>query len=424
MSTIFALSSGSPPAGIGIIRISGPDAGAALAALAGKLPEARRATAAALRDSEGVLLDRALVLWLPGPHTVTGEHIAELHVHGGRAIVAAVERALGPMAGLRRAEAGEFTRRAFTNGRIDLAEAEGFADLLAAETELQRQSALALSEGHLSKQVDGWLQKIIILAAQVEAVLDFEDEDDVSGLPQTFGDEVARLSEEIGGWVDGPRAERLKDGFRVVLAGPPNSGKSTLFNAIVEDEAAIISPIAGTTRDVIERSIAMDGIPFSVVDTAGLRDDTMDAIEQIGIERAGNALRSADCVLWVGPEGEGPLGCWEIEAMTDRPDHFAKADPKARLSAATGEGVDALKADLISLAQGAMPKPGQVALNARQRDLLEQAASALSECDPEMDPLLIAECLRSARVAFDSLTGRASTEDMLDALFGRFCIGK
>ncbi|MEP2236320.1 MAG: tRNA uridine-5-carboxymethylaminomethyl(34) synthesis GTPase MnmE [Alteripontixanthobacter sp.] len=424
METIFALSSGAPPAGIAVVRVSGTDASAVLERLAGGLPEPRRASLRSLRDKSGDLLDRALILWLPGPKTVTGEDMAELHLHGGRAIIAAVEDALGEMFGLRKAEPGEFTRRAFTNGRMDLAEAEGLADLLQAETELQRRAALALSEGVLSDQVERWLQRLLSFSAQVEAALDFDDEDDVSELPSAFRGDVAQLAEEIRSWQDGPRAERLREGYRVVLAGPPNSGKSTLFNALVEDEAAITSPIEGTTRDVIERSVAMEGVPFSFVDTAGLRERTDDIIEQVGIERAAGAVALADLVLWLGPEGEGPEAAWEIAAMADQSNTRSKVKPDFAVSAITGAGMDELKLSLIDHARGVMPAAGQVALNARQRDLLGSAIGGLDGADTETDPLLVAEGLRVARKAFDTLTGRASTEDMLDALFGRFCIGK
>lgn len=422
--TIFALSSGQPPAGIAVIRISGPQAGATLAALAGRLPPTRRASFARLRDREGVALDDALVLWLPGPGTATGEDIAELHLHGGRAVIRAVEQALGTFAGLRQAEPGEFTRRAFANGRIDLAEAEGLADLLAAETDLQRRSALAMAGGMLSRQVERWRDHLLMLAARVEAVLDFADEDDVAALPEDFAYQLDALGGEIGAWLAKPHAEVLKEGYRVVLAGPPNAGKSTLFNALVESEAAITSPTAGTTRDVILRPVALGGVPFTFVDTAGLRGDSPDAVEAIGIDRARTELDRADLVLWLGPEGHGPQGAWEIEAQADRADHMAKTAPGHRVSAVTGEGLDGLKVALIATARQAMPRPGEAALNARQHALLGEVHAALIGARGEGDPLIQAEQLRLARVALDRLVGRATTEDMLDALFGRFCIGK
>lgn len=422
MDTIFALSSGSPPAGIAVVRISGPCAGEALQALAGRLPTPRRATAATLKDREGNELDRALVLWLPGPATATGEDVAELHLHGGRAVVAAVEAALGALPGLRCAEAGEFTRRAFANGKIDLAEAEGLADLLSAETELQRRAAVALAGGALSRQVEDWRVRLLAASAQVEAVLDFGDEDDVGGLSGDFAGNLVGLAAELSEWLRRPRAEPLKAGYRVVLAGPPNAGKSSLFNAILEEEAAIIADTPGTTRDVIERSVAIDGVPFSFVDTAGLREASGDAIEAIGIARARGEFDRADLVLWLGEEGEGPAGAWEVAAKSDLA--AAKVSPRISVSARTGEGVRELKRELVAQAREALPKPGIVALNQRQHNLITEAYQALGTIDVGSDALIAAERLRLARVAFDRLTGRASTEDMLDALFGRFCIGK
>jgi tRNA modification GTPase len=421
--TIFALSSGAPPAGVGVIRVSGPSARSALEAVAGRVPEARRASLARLRGLDGALLDEALVLWFPGPNTATGEDLAEFHCHGGRAVIAAVEGALAALRGLRRAEPGEFTRRAFAHGRIDLAEAEGLGELLAAETELQRAAALANVGGALSRQVEGWREKVLALSAEVEGVLDFSDEEDASDLPECFTWNISALASELGEWLARPRSERLGEGFRVVLAGPPNAGKSTLFNALVESEAAITSPIAGTTRDVIERSVAIEGVPFTFVDTAGLRADSSDSIEAIGIARAEAELARADRVLWLGPLGEGPEGAWEIATQADRPGFIAKAEGFT-LSAATGEGIASLKTALVETARAALPKPGEAALNARQHARLAEAEEALEAAGRLTDPLLVAEELRRARLAFDRLIGRATTEDMLDTLFGRFCIGK
>ncbi len=422
--TIFALSSGAPPAAIAVLRISGPQAGAALAALAGRCPPERRAVAATLRDSAGAAVDHALVLWLPGPGTATGEDTAELHCHGGRAVIGAVEAALSLLPGLRRAEPGEFTRRAFANGRIDLAEAEGLADLLSAETELQRQSAMAMASGTFSGAVEDWRYQLLGLSAAVEAVLDFADEDDAAVLPADFAAQLGNLEAALTVWLGRPRAEALREGFRVVIAGPPNAGKSTLFNILVQAEAAIATPIPGTTRDVLTRPVAYAGLPFLFADTAGLHDAVEDAVEAIGIERALEALDRADLVLWLGPEGQGPPGAWEVAAQIDRIDADLKVSPRHRISAISGSGIDALRADLIETARGALPKPGEAALNERQHKHLREAARALSAAHHEADLLLLAEALRLARVSFDALLGRTTTEDMLDALFGRFCIGK
>ena len=425
MDTIFALSSGQPPAGIAVVRISGPEAQAALQDISGAaVPEPRRASLRHLRDAEGGLLDTALVLWFPGPGSVTGEDLAELHLHGGRAVVAAVKLALARRPGMREAQPGEFTRRGFANGRIDLSEAEGLADLLLAETELQRRSALAMADGALSRQVARWRDDALVYAAQIEAVLDFADEEDVALLPEDFLVSLMGLADELQGWLIRPRAESLREGFRVTLAGPPNAGKSTLLNALVEREAAITSTIAGTTRDVLACPVAIGGVPFTFVDTAGLRTLAQDPIEQIGIERARAEVDRADLVLWLGPEGEGPGGAWEIEAQSDRVDHIRKNTPHHRVSALTGDGIDALKRALVAHAQEALPAPGDAALNNRQHALLAESESALRHAASESDPLLAAECLRLVRQAFDRLIGRAGTEDMLDALFGRFCIGK
>lgn len=425
-STIFALSSGAPPAGVGLIRISGPSAEAALRALAGRVPAPRRASLARLRDASGDLLDEALVLWFPGPATATGEDLAEIHCHGGRAVIAGIEAALAALPDLRRAEPGEFTRRAFANGRIDLAEAEGLGDLLAAETQMQRAAALANAGGALSRMVEAWRDRVLALSAEVEAVLDFADEEDAEQLPECFTWNIGALADELAEWLARPRSERLGEGYRVVLAGPPNAGKSTLFNALVESEAAITSPIAGTTRDVIERSVAIAGVAFTFVDTAGLRGagQTSDAIETIGIARAEAELGRADVVLWLGPPGEGPAEAWDIAAQADRDDFAPRPNARFVVSAATGLGVASLKQALVAAARAALPKPGEAALNARQHARVTEAVDALLAAKGLEDPLLIAEELRRARLAFDRLIGRATAEDMLDSLFGRFCIGK
>lgn len=428
--TIFALSSGAPPAAVAIIRISGPHAGSALAALAGSLPAPRHAAVRTLRSPEsGEPLDRALVLWFAGPDTATGEDLAELHLHGGRAVVSAVEAALAILPGLRLAEPGEFTRRAFLNGRIDLAEAEGLSDLLFAETEAQRVAAMRMASGHLSRQVEAWRGEVLRLSAFVEAALDFSDEDDVgTDVADTVAVSIAALIADLRTALARPRAERLRDGIRVVLAGPPNSGKSTLLNALVQREAAIVSDIAGTTRDVIEAPVALSGIPFVLTDTAGLRDEGAEAIETIGIARARDAMAGADIVLWLGPEGEGPLHpcLWEIEPQIDRAgvSRETKRSARHRLSAQTREGLDVLVADLVATARTLLPGSGEVALNARQHRLLDECAVTLEQAEGQGDLLLRAESLRLARRSLDQLLGRTHVEDMLDALFGAFCIGK
>jgi tRNA modification GTPase len=424
MDTIFALSSGAPPAAIAVVRVSGPGAGHSLERLCGKLPKPREAKLASLRAADGSLLDQALVLWFPGPKSETGEDCAELQLHGGRAIVDAVYKELSKIKGFRLAEPGEFTRRAFANGQIDLLQVEGLADLVAAETELQRRAALGLAGGALSRKVEGWRERLLSLAARVEAVLDFDDEGDVGGLDGAFAEALSALSQDLREALAAPGSEVLREGYRVALAGPPNSGKSMLFNRLVDAEAAIVTPLPGTTRDVLLRHAAIDGVPFTFVDMAGLRGETDDGVERIGIARAQAEIEAADCVLWLGPEGEGPAGAWEIEARCDLAERAGKRAPRNRVSARTGEGIDDLKRALAGHARSAMPKPGEMALGRRQRELVEVAADALADAVPFSDPLVLAERLRAARLAFDRLTGRAATEDMLDALFGRFCIGK
>lgn len=426
-----------PPAAIGVVRISGPQAGEALRLLAGRLPEARRASLGALKDAAGAPLDRALILWFPGPATATGEDLAELHLHGGRAVVAAVEAALSAIPGLRPAIAGEFTRRAFLNGRIDLAEAEGLADLLAAETESQRVQALGLASGHVSRAVEAWQDRLLTLMAGAEAELNFADEDDVE-----VGDAVAQrliagmgaLAEELGSWLTRPAAEVIAEGLSVVIAGPPNAGKSTLINALAQRELAIVSPVAGTTRDVIETPLALDGIAMRFSDTAGLRAESADSIEMIGIDRAKAAVEAADILLWLGSFKEAPdhPRAISIAAQADRWRGDAAAEADAAhcdiiVSAAAGEGMDKLHRYIVDMARTLLPREGEAALRQRQRAALAEARDWLTIADGSRearDLILIAERLRLAGSALDRITGRAGVEDMLDALFGRFCIGK
>lgn len=426
--TIFALSSGQPPAAIGILRISGPCAGKALSSLAGNLPQPRFAMLSNITDPvSGELLDSALCLWFPGPHSATGEDLAEIHCHGGRAVIRAIETALEQVDGLRRAEPGEFTRRAFTQGKMDLAEAEGLSDLLFAETELQRKAAVRNAGGGLSRKVEEWQQSILQLSAQVEAELDFSDEDDVAPAQASMFQNAARsLMKDMRDLLKRPRAEKLRDGIRVVLGGPPNSGKSTLLNALVEREAAIVSDIAGTTRDVIEVPIALGGIPFLFIDTAGVRESGAETIEQIGIDRARQQFAAADIILWLGDEGQGPASdnLVEISSRSDHPDHNPKGANAFTLSPVSGQGMDALVDYLITRAKDILPDGDQVSVNARQADRLTAACNSVSDMISEPDYLIVAEHLRMARKALDEITGKASTEDMLDGLFGKFCIGK
>jgi tRNA modification GTPase len=424
--TIFALSSGAPPAAIGVIRVSGPEAGAAIIGLAGALPAPRHAVLRTLRDpGDGALLDRALVLWFPGPASATGEDIAEFHIHGGRAVADAVLAVLGRLAGLEPAEAGAFTRRAFFNGVLDLAEAEGLADLLAAETETQRRAAFAMAGGALSRKVEAWRADLVGLAAQIEAVLDFADEADVAVNEAALFAEAGRLSGEIAELLRAPPIERLRDGIRIVLAGPPNAGKSTLLNRLAEREAAIVTAEPGTTRDLIEVPIQRNGIAYLLIDSAGLRD-AGGVVEAIGIARAREAMAIADIVLWLGEASEAPSfpSMLLLHPRADMPGRERAGDPAAlAVSARTGLGLEDLWDRIERRARALLPREGEIAVNARQREALAAARAALTETG-DGDLLFLAEAVRSARVALDRAVGKAGVEDMLDALFGRFCIGK
>jgi tRNA modification GTPase len=425
--TIYALSSGNPPAAIAVVRISGPEASGALTSLAGRLPKPRRASLVALRHpSTGELLDNALALFLPGPGSATGEDSAELHLHGGRSVVRAVLAALAAVPGLREAQPGEFTRRAFENSRIDLAEAEGLADLLLAETESQRRAALALAGGVLSRLVEAWQHSLLQISARLEAMLDFADEGDVQEeLPLVDYAALKALVHEIQSILDRPGAERLRDGVRVVIAGPPNSGKSSLLNRLAGRQAAITSAVAGTTRDLVEAPTAIGGTPFLLIDTAGLRDSG-DEVEAIGIERALETLSSADLILWLGD----PRGCPDrsrainVRSMADLGTNLSHLDADVLVSSETGEGIDELVHLIITRSRALLPPEGEVALNLRHRSALSDCLFHLREGEHSLDPVIVSESLRQARNALDSITGRAGVEDMLDALFGRFCIGK
>ncbi|QDX27099.1 tRNA uridine-5-carboxymethylaminomethyl(34) synthesis GTPase MnmE [Sphingomonas suaedae] len=424
--TIFALSSGQPPAGIAIIRISGPGAFDAVAALAGTLPSPRRASLRRLSHGD-TQLDHALVLIFPGPATATGEDLAELHLHGGRAVVRAVEAALATFPCLRPAEAGEFTRRALINGRIDLTEAEGLSDLLAAETEAQRRAALRSAEGGIRVLVERWAGRALSLSATVEAMLDHGDEDDVVAQSDALKDVVggaAALEAEILATIHQPGVERMRDGVRVVLAGPPNAGKSTLLNALTQREAAIVSPLAGTTRDRIEVPVMREGVAYLLTDTAGLRAAPRDMVEEIGISRAQAAIADADIVLWLDDAPPPNTDYLALHPRCDAAGRGGSAPGRLSLSATTGEGIAELWDEIAARAANLLPAADVVPFNQRQRNLAAEAAQALRDASGMADPLLVAEELRRSLRAFDRITGTADVEAMLDTLFGRFCIGK
>lgn len=426
-ATIFALSSGRPPAGVAVVRISGPAALAALAALAGPPPPPRRASLRRLRAPDGELLDEALVLAFPSPQSATGEDMAELHLHGGPAVVAAVLGALSRLPGLRLAEPGEFTRRAFEAGRIDLSRAEGLADLVAAETEAQRRAALAQAGGRLAEAAEGWRAAIVALRADAEAGLDFaEEEADVAAMLAAQDAPLGALRAELAAALaDAGRGERLRDGLTIAVTGPPNAGKSSLVNALARREVAIVSPHAGTTRDAIEVRLDLGGVAVTLVDTAGLRD-AADPVEAEGIARARARAAAADLVLRLfdseDPGGPGQPVRTKIDLSGAPP---GVHDGVLALSAATGAGMAAAEAWLAEWAAATL-RPSEPALVTRERHRVALAAglAALDEAAAESDPVLRAEALRLAARALERITGRVDVEDLLDSIFARFCIGK
>lgn len=438
--TIYALSSGRPPVAVAVIRVSGPRAGVALEALAGRLPAPRQATFARLRDpATREIIDDALVLFFPQPRSETGEDVAELQVHGGRAVIAAVFQALARIEGLRPAEAGEFTRRAFLNGKLDLTGVEGLADLIYADTEAQRRQALRQLQGLLGERAEGWRKRLIEAQALAEAGIDFSDEADVaSDVMQRSLAAVRDLAAEIGTALgEATRGERLREGLAVAIAGPPNAGKSTLLNRIARREAAIVSPFAGTTRDVIEVHLDLDGYPVTLLDTAGIRD-TDDPVEREGVARARARAAAADLVLWVVdatepavPAMAGPAPTWLVRNKIDLAGTPGTADIGGAgrafdVSATTGHGMTALVDALGVFARDCLGglEPALVTRE-RQRRLLGDAHAALGRAlDEAGREDVFAEELRAAAQALGRLTGRIDVEDILDVIFRDFCIGK
>ena len=332
--------------------------------------------------------------------------------------------ALSHVEGLRLAEPGEFTRRAFENGRIDLTEAEGLADLIEAETENQRRAALLMAEGGLAKQIGEWERQVLELSAQAEAAIDYVDDDSVDSDPRLSVD-CAALAAELGRWLERPRSELLKEGLRVVIAGPPNAGKSSLLNAIVGAERAIVTDIPGTTRDHIEVPLAISGIPIRLTDTAGLRNSG-ELVEQIGVARARSLIDLADVLIWLGETTEVPdhprVIC--IHARSDLPERSNVPGTSIPVSSVTGEGLQQLLDAVAEKAQALLPGEGELALNRRQAGLLADVRDALEAAAEAPDLVLMAEFLRNSRLTLDRMTGRAGLEEVLDALFGRFCLGK
>jgi len=431
--TIFATASGHGRAAVCIIRISGPQSRMILETLGGSLPEPRRAALRILREpGSGEPLDQALVLWMPGPRSFTGEDQAELHIHGGLATRAAVLEALGSIPDCRPAEAGEFTRRAFLNGRMDLSQVEGLADVIDAETEAQRRQAMLQLEGRLGDAAERWREGILQALALLEASLDFSDEGDVpEDLEADILDRLDHLRGEIGRALSNRSGERLREGFTVVLAGPPNAGKSTLLNALARRDVAIVSPIAGTTRDIIEVHCDLEGLPVVIVDTAGLRDSG-DVIEQEGVSRARARAQNADLVLWLVPPDEGetdpPPARRVLKIGTKADLNRIPPDCDLLISASTGEGLPELIAALEHEAAAALGQGDAILTRERHRKALERAYHSLEagfELLETHGPLeLAAEEVRLASRAVGEITGRVDVEDVLDRLFSSFCIGK
>lgn len=422
--TIFALSSGRPPAAISVIRISGPDSHRAGEAIAGPLPEPRTAVVRELRHPHsGELLDEALVLRFDAPASATGEDIVEFQCHGSRAVVDALLQALSGIAGLRQAEPGEFTRRAFDSGRIDLTEAEGLADLLEAETQSQRRAALALAEGGLKKQIADWQEQLLGLCARAERAIDYDEDDE--NLDPALVRDCKVLADELRSWLERPRVEPLKDGVLVVVAGPPNAGKSSLINVIAGEERVIVTDMPGTTRDHIEVPLSLGGVPIRLTDTAGLRD-TDDRVEAIGVERAAKLAAAADVLVWLGSAEDAPdhARLLKVHAKADLPGRAEPPEGSLPVSARSSAGLKSLLGAIQRLACSVFPAEDAIALNRRQAGHIAEVCEALAEGSEVRDPVLLAEHLRLARGAFDRLTGRAGVEDVLDALFGRFCLGK
>jgi tRNA modification GTPase len=440
---------------VAVVRICGPQAGRALATLIGRMPQPRRATLARIRDpAAGDVIDEALALWFPAPHSETGEDMAELQVHGGQAVIAGLLGALGRIEGCRPAEPGEFTRRAFLNGRLDLTEVEGLADLIAAETPAQRRQAFRQLKGVIGDQADAWRRKIIETLALVEARIDFSDEADV---PEDLIGPALNAAQQLRSMIatalaDGGRGERLRDGLVVAIAGPPNAGKSTLLNRLARREAAIVSPHAGTTRDVIEVHLDLAGYPVTLLDTAGIRDSD-DPVEQEGVRRALARAAAADLVLWVidplegqrlTDDAPGKLVKTEVWMVLNKADlsvdklwincesPFAASTETSiktfAISALTGSGIEPLIGALSAYAEAYFASTESAwVTRARHRHALEETVAALDRAlavGPSGHEELIAEELRAAATTLGRLTGRIDVEDILDVIFRDFCIGK
>jgi len=441
MDTIYALASAVGRAGIAVVRLSGPQALAALRRLAGEPPPARRAALRSLRDPRsGAELDRSLVLAFPAPHSFTGEDMAELHIHGGRALLRAVLEALASCEGLRPAEPGEFTRRAFEHGKMDLTAAEGLADLVNAETEAQRRQALRQLSGDLGELYESWRRQLMTALARIEAHIDFPDEDLPPDLvEQTKGMLSTTITAIAAHLRDDRRGERLRDGLSVAILGPPNVGKSSLLNALAGRPAAIVAAQAGTTRDVIEVRLDLAGYPLTLADTAGLRE-AQDAIEREGVRRARASAAAADYKILMVDARAYPDADQELLGLADANALFVvnKCDlampagigmlagrPALAVSALTGAGIDAL---LAALTEAVIERAGfsesPLLTRERHRRALEDCRGSLDRALTAGSVELLAEDLRLAVRALGRITGRVDVEDLLDTIFREFCIGK
>jgi tRNA modification GTPase len=428
--TIFALSSGTVPAGIAIIRVSGPAAFPAAEALIGTLPPARQASLRAVRSRDGAILDHAVVLAFPSPHSFTGEDCVEFHLHGSRAVVAAVFREFETLEGLRHAEAGEFSRRALENGKLDLVEIEGLGDLIAAETEMQRRLAVEQSFGGQSALYENWAKRLTQARALIEAELDFADEEDVPGsVSNEVWADMTRLTGEIEDHIASAKSgEIIRDGYKVVIAGPPNAGKSSLLNALAKRDIAIVTDIAGTTRDVLYADLDIEGYLVRFFDTAGLRE-TVDIVEQEGVRRAQMVLEDADLVLLV-EEIDSPAERVLIPA--DKP--VLRLGSKADVHGASGrydicisvhsqEGLDELRNYIVGKLREVWAG-SSVPSRMRHIEFLKEASNSIREALNGSQLDLRAEHLRAAGAALGRITGRVDVEQLLDIIFSQFCIGK
>lgn len=434
--TIFALSSGGLPSGVAVIRISGPATFEVVEDLCGSVPRQRLATLRTIRDRNKQILDQGLVITFAAPASFTGENCAELQIHGGRAVVAALLDDLSHRPGLRHAEPGEFSRRAFENGKLDLVEIEGLSDLISAETEMQRRLALEHSSGHLSTLYDGWARRLTHARAMIEAELDFADEDDVPGsVADAIWEDMSALSNEISTHITGGKiAEIIRDGLKIVIAGEPNVGKSSLLNHIAKRDVAIVTDVAGTTRDVLSIDVTIAGFAVTLFDTAGLRE-TDDVVEREGIRRARLSLENADLVLLLSDHPDrfpqanlGNAPNLRVATKIDAAgDSWDKANFDVGVSTVTGVGFD----KLMSIISGHLPDlsgAGALSLPSRQRHvslLMETRQSidlAFAQSNSGLD--IRAEFLRHAGTSLGRITGKVDVEDLLGVIFSEFCIGK